>query len=180
MKSGRFIIIGIFAWIVMSFSNTLWLYQIHGRLIAAGIIGLSSILWLASKENRALLKTTIFSKSSSEINGEKLLKTIQIGSFVIFSFIIITLEISRVFVRQSEGYDFITSEVAKDKAVIDQIGRVKYIAIGNQLSAGLSFKKSEKRLEANLIVFGSMGQLNINVQATNTDNWKIVELRINN
>jgi hypothetical protein len=180
MKSGHYIIIGILAWVTLTFSKSLWVYQIHGQLIAAGTIGLSSIIWLTKKENREILRTTLSSKKTSEIIGDKLLKTIQIGSIAIFLFIIIAFETFKIFVQQSEGYDFIRTEVLKNKEVNDQIGPVEHIGIGNKLSAGLLFKNSEKRLKTRLIVFGATGQIDIDVQATKTDDWKIDELRINN
>lgn len=180
MKSGYNIIIGILVWIILTFFKSLWIYQIHGQLIAAGIIGLSAIIWLTKKDNREILHTTFSSKKASEVIGDKLVKIIQIGSIAIFSFIVLSLETSKIFIQQSEGYDFISTEVIKSKEVNDQIGQVEHIVIGNKFSARLLSKNSEKRIKTRLIVFGSTGQVEIDVQATKTDNWKIDDLRINN
>lgn len=92
----------------------------------------------------------------------------------------IASEISKYFIRQSEGYDYIVSEVIKNKIIQDQIGQVKYIAIGSSFSVGVSFEDSEKRLRTNLIVFGASGQVSVDVEATKIDDWKIGDMKINN
>jgi hypothetical protein len=88
------------------------------------------------------------------------------------------IEVSKLLVAQSEGFNFIKSEVLKSRTLQEQVGQIKFIAIGNSISAGLSFKDSEKRLSTSLIVFGATGQIEVDVDATKTDNWRIGKIEL--
>lgn len=90
------------------------------------------------------------------------------------------MEISKSFVQQSEGFNYIEKELGNNKTIRDQIGEIKHIAIGNSLSVGLSVKTSEKRLKTNLIVFGTSGQLTIDMEVTKTEEWKVGGMKIYN
>ncbi|MBA4056169.1 MAG: hypothetical protein C0490_15750 [Marivirga sp.] len=180
MKAGHFIIVGLIIWIAISFSNSKWVYKSNGHLITATVIVFCSIVWLTNKDNRAKLLTALSSKSLKidQTFGDKLLTSIRIGSITIFIAIVIAIETLKVFVRQSEGYDYIVSEVMKNKAIHDQIGEIEYIAIGDHLSARISFKDSEKRLSTNLAVFGASGKIGVDISVTKTDSWKIEAIKI--
>ncbi|MBL7874376.1 MAG: hypothetical protein JNL53_01855 [Cyclobacteriaceae bacterium] len=175
MKPGHFIVIGIVIWIALSLFNSIWVYQSKGQIIAATIVGLSSIIWLTNKENRKRLRTTFSSKWPKENLLDHLTNTIQVGLITIFSAITLVSEIGKEIVRQSDGYMYIKSEVSQDASVIDKVGQIKYIAIDNY-STGLSFNKSQKQVNVRLIIFGTNGKFDVDVKATKTYDWKIKEI----
>ena len=66
------------------------------------------------------------------------LMTISFGTIISLALVaIIFMEISKSFVQQSEGFNYIAKELGNNKTIHDQIGEIKHTAIGNSLSYNL-------------------------------------------
>jgi hypothetical protein len=178
MKAVYFIIAGVVTWFVLSVSKSLWVYQTKAHIGAVVMIGLASIIWLTNQENRKRLRKGFSSRGFNENTLERV-KTIKVMVIAIFSFLAVVIEIGKAFIRQSEGFSYVKSELLKSTAITAQVGQIEYIAVGNRFSIGQSFKDSEKRLKTEIIIFGNLGQIDAEVEAIKTDIWKIRDIRIN-
>ncbi|CAN5401527.1 hypothetical protein BH10BAC4_BH10BAC4_08720 [soil metagenome] len=174
MKAGHLIVIGLINWILFSCLTNIWIYKSKAHILSAIVVGAACVIWLTDKTNRQNLFETFLTPKTGD-----LFRMIRIGIIAIFSFLVIVAEVSKFWLSQSEGFSFVKSEILKNKILIEKVGEIEYIAIGNSFSVGLSFKDSEKRLSTSLIVFGILGQINVDVEATKTDDWRIRDIKIN-
>ena len=158
--------------------DSLWVYENNLPLISSTVILVSSIIWLTSSKNRSLL-TLILSNRIRMYPFDNFYKSLIVGLIAIFALICVGVEIAKILIKDSEGYEFVTKEILKDKTIEEKIGTVEFIALGNSYEGNTSFSTSKKTFNVNLRVFGVAGQLSVDVNAIKLDDWRISSLTIN-
>jgi hypothetical protein len=181
MKPVLLIIPGVVGWIFLSLTTSLWIYQYNVHFIFTLITLFGSIHWLTLKQNRTRLRKAFSTQRLvyDGLDGQRLLDYIAFGLVAIFVSLVLAIETSKLIVTRSEGYSFIKASVSKSHAIQEKVGEVSFITVRNGFTFHHSWKESNDTLKANLLVFGSTGQIEVDAAAVrDADVWTTYEIRI--
>lgn len=181
MKIGYAIVGAQISWIILSLVNSLWVFQYRLHLFPAVVILLGCGLWLKRKEHRVEFRNSViqYRRNPERSMLDNLSTSIRIGMISIFAFLVVSFEVSKLVISESDGYKFIKAEVARNPAVQEKVGTIQYIALTNNMNVHYSFKAPEQSLETSIFVFGDKGEVKLDASASKKyDSWEMKNLTI--